>query len=222
MSEETLRERLRTSTRALHDDLERVVDIDRRIATKREYRAHLLRLWALHTAIERTTERFDFAPLGFDYRGPHRSALLERDLEDLGIVSGALSALHLPDAPVWETSHAALGALYVVEGSAKGARAILPIIRARLGYRPEHGAAYFFGFGAETATLWRAIVTAINCIEPDSGAGESACGGARATFALFHHWLDPARTDPLEDAILHQAVNPEAAPSRAPFRRSTA
>ena len=213
MSEETLRERLRTSTRALHDDLERVVDIDRRIATKREYRAHLLRLWALHTAIERTTERFDFAPLGFDYRGPHRSALLERDLEDLGIVSGALSALHLPDAPVWETSHAALGALYVVEGSAKGARAILPIIRARLGYRPEHGAAYFYGFGAETATLWRAIVTAINCIEPDSGAGESACGGARATFALFHHWLDPARTDPLEDAILHQAVNPEAAPA---------
>ncbi len=213
MSEETLRERLRASTRALHDDLERVVDIDRRIATKRDYRAHLLRLWALHTAIERTTERFDFAPMGFTYRGPHRSSLLERDLEDLGIATGALPALQLPDAPVWETSHAALGSLYVVEGSAKGARAILPIIRARLGYRPEHGAAYFYGFGAETAALWRAIVAVINSIDPDSDAAESACGGARATFAMFHGWLDPARADPLEDAILHQAVNPEAAPA---------
>ena len=213
MSEETLRERLRASTRALHDDLERVVDIDRRIATKRDYRAHLLRLWALHTAIERTTADFDFAPMGFTYSGPHRSGLLERDLEDLGIEAGALSALRLPAAPVWETSHAALGSLYVVEGSAKGARAILPIIRARLGYRPEHGAVYFYGFGAETAALWRAIIAAINCIDPDSGAGKSACEGARATFAMFHHWLDPARADPLEDVILHQAINPEAAPA---------
>ena len=213
MSEETLRERLRASTRALHDELERVVDIDRRIATRRDYRAHLLRLWALHTAIEQTTAHFDFAPMGFTYCGPHRSGLLERDLEDLGIMSGALTALKLPRAPVWETPHAALGSLYVVEGSAKGARAILPIIRARLGYRPEHGAAYFYGFGAETAALWRAIVAAINRIDPESDAAESACAGARATFALFHHWLDPARADPAEDAILHEAVNPEAAPA---------
>ena len=56
-------------------------------------------------------------------------------------------------------------------------------------------------------------MAAINSIDPDSGAADSACGGARATFAMFHGWLDPARSDPQEEAILHAAVIPEAAPA---------
>ncbi len=151
-SKGTLHERLRQSTRAAHEELERAVRIGERISTRAGYVAHLEQLWALHSAVERALDRFDFAPFGFMYRWPNRSALLEADLATLGVPKARLTSLRLPEAPRLDGISGALGSLYVVEGSAKGARAILPAIRNSLALDATSGASFFGGFGPETKT----------------------------------------------------------------------
>lgn len=198
-SKATLRERLRHSTRAAHDALERAVRIGDRIATRAGYVGHLEQLFVLHSAAERGLDRFDFTPLGFTYRWPNRSALLAADLLALGVPAVRLRTLNFPDAPQLGGMAGALGSLYVLEGSAKGARAILPSISASLGLDAVSGASFFSGFGAETKRVWQSCVAAINAIDPDSADGDRAVAGALATFAMFHQGLqtDSGLTQPV-------------------------
>jgi len=184
-----LHERLRAATRPLHDDLERAVNIGERLASRQRYADHLARLWRLHVAAEKALQNLDFLPLGFVYPSPYRSVLLERDLADLGVAPDELRALDLPSTPSLETVPAGLGCLYVLEGSAKGARAILPEIGARLGLDAEMGARFFYGFGRETGQLWRDCLTAINGIDPASADGDRAVETAIETFVMFREGL---------------------------------
>jgi heme oxygenase len=188
-SKGSLHERLRAATRPLHDALEREVNIGERLASRQLYADHLTRLWRLHVAAEKALQGLDFSPLGFVYPSPYRSALLERDLADLGIAHAHLRTLDLPPTPSLETIPAGLGCLYVLEGSAKGARAILPEIAAALGLDAARGAAFFYGFGRETGQLWRACMAAINDIEPASADGDSAVETAIETFLMFRDGL---------------------------------
>src|SRR4051812_26734564 len=123
-SKESLYERLRAATRPLHDELEGAVRIGERLATEASYASHLIQLWRLHTSVETALQDLDFSPAGFIYPSQYRAALLEADLNFLGISSARLKALPLPPAPTLPNLAAGLGCIYVVEGSAKGARAI--------------------------------------------------------------------------------------------------
>jgi len=184
-----LHERLRAATRPLHDDLELAVNIGERLSSRQRYADHLARLWRLHFAAEKALQGLDFSPLGFVYPSPYRSALLERDLEDLGVALDGLRTLDLPPTPPLETIPAGLGCLYVLEGSAKGARAILPEIAAALGLDAERGARFFYGFGRETGQLWRACLAAISSIDPTSSDGDRAVQTAIETFLMFQEGL---------------------------------
>jgi heme oxygenase len=95
----------------------------------------------------------------------------------------------LPTVPRLETIPAGLGCLYVLEGSAKGARAILPDIRATLGLDAERGAKFFYGFGRETGELWRACMTAINDTDPASVEADRTVETATGTFLMFREGL---------------------------------
>lgn len=190
MSEGSLYERLRTATRPLHDNLERRVNIGERLASRALYADHLLRLLRLHVAAERALQGIGFQPFGFVYPSPYRSQLLRQDLALLGVPDDALDDVDLPAAPSLDTVPAGLGCLYVVEGSAKGARAILPEIKQRLGLDAGNGATFFYGFGRGiTGRLWRNCVAAINTIEPESIEGDEAVQAATDTFLMFRHGL---------------------------------
>jgi len=197
-SKDNLHERLRRATRPLHDELERAVDIGVQITTGERYRVYLYRLWALHVAAETALEAFDFSPLGFAYRAPYRSSLLADDLATVGVRPEELRLLPLPQSPRLHSIAAALGAVYVVEGSAKGARAILPRIAASLGFDARQGASFFAGFGRETAALWHGCLAAINAIDPNSAEADQSVEAAKATFAMFRRGLAPdTQTDPV-------------------------
>src|SRR3954462_10746952 len=80
-----------------------------------------------------------------------RLALVQRDLLALG-------AARLPAAvalPSLDSVPAALGSLYVLEGSALGGQFIAAQARRRLGLTPGNGTAYFSGCGAATMARWR-------------------------------------------------------------------
>jgi len=199
-SKDSLHERLRAATGPLHDELERTVNMGERLASRERYADHLVRLWRLHVAAEQALQNVDFSPLGFTYPSPYRARLLEQDLAHLRLPAEALSRLDLPQAPALDTIPAGLGCLYVVEGSAKGARAILPEIKAALGLDAERGATFFYGFGRETGHLWRASIAAINAIDPESIEGDEAVRAAVETFVMFHDGL-------VGTELLHEPVS---------------
>ncbi len=189
MSERSLYERLRAATRSLHDDLERAVNISERLTSRAGYADHLARLWRLHVAAEKALQKINFTPFGFVYPAPYRSELLKQDLATIGAPVDPPQRPDLPAAPLLDTVSAGLGCLYVVEGSAKGARAILPEIKQALGFDAERGATFFFGLGRESGELWRKCVGAINSLDPESADGDAAVRAASETFAMFHEGL---------------------------------
>lgn len=215
MSKGSLYERLRAATRPLHDELERSVNIGERLASRAKYVDYLMRLWRLHVAAEKSLQELDLEAIGFVYPYPYRSALLEDDLAHLGVSRKALASLVLPAPLCLDTVPAGLGCLYVVEGSAKGARAILPEIKRSLGLDRGRGATFFYGFGRETGQLWRTLLDAIDEVEADSPGGDVAVGAAIETFVMFHEGLVTA-PEPLAAPVC--GLKPE----RPNFSRSVA
>lgn len=189
MSKGSLHERLRAVTRPLHDDLERSVNIDARLCSLAKYADYLALLWRLHVAAEQALHRVDFGRFKFAYPSPYRSSLLEQDLALFGVGADDLRRLGLPRSPALVTVAEGLGCMYVVEGSAKGARAILPEVKRRLDLDRVRGAAFFFGFGRETGRLWRAFMAAIASIEAHSEEGDAVVHSATQTFEMFRKGL---------------------------------
>lgn len=188
-SEDNLHGRLRAATRPLHAELELAVKIGERIRTRESYIDYLVRLFGLHVSAEIALQALNFTPLGFAYPSPYRSRLLAADLTELGVPPQALSSLALPPAPRLGTIPAGLGCIYVLEGSAKGARAILPEIAAALSLDPEKGATFFNGYGQETKLMWQALLSVLNRIEPSSEEGRQAVEAALETFGMFRRGL---------------------------------
>ncbi len=143
--------RLRRSTGPLHDDIEALLRLEAPMPLVRYGRIlrgfhEFLQLWeprARQALPERLRPWFD-ARVRSPFAARDLAALeLPEDAADTAMRASALAALHglRLDSPA-----AALGSLYVIEGSALGGQVLTPKLLAAHGLTPEHGAAYFHGF----------------------------------------------------------------------------
>ena len=108
-----------------------------------------------------------------------RSDLARRDLAALGLPRvPAPPAAHflLPGLP------AALGSLYVLEGSALGGQVIARQAARDHALGPQDGAAYFNGWGARTGAMWREFQQVLEVHDPGPQGRAQACASAQATF----------------------------------------
>ncbi|HEY1228426.1 MAG TPA: biliverdin-producing heme oxygenase [Ramlibacter sp.] len=109
----------------------------------------------------------------------------------LHLVQQDLAALGLPPAPPLvasatpNTPAAALGSLYVLEGSALGGQFIAAAARRQLGLTPDHGTAYFHGCGSATAARWREFLAPLDADLASPAASAQAVQGANATFDVL-------------------------------------
>lgn len=197
----TLHSRLRQETRILHEDLERAVQIDNQISSRDRYAGYLVRLWALYSAAEKSLSLIDFSPLGFDYSDRRRSELIASDLRNLGINPFMLNQGMNLEAPQNRTIESGLGCVYVLEGSALGARAMAPAVEARLGLTKTHGAEFFWGYGEGGKPLWRTFLASVNAIDPFSAPAEQVVESAKATFLFFLHSLPECREKLTSSAV---------------------
>ncbi|WP_157271651.1 biliverdin-producing heme oxygenase [Azohydromonas aeria] len=115
----------------------------------------------------------------FDARS--RLPLLRRDLAALHLAPAAVddpvAALALPDLG------AALGSMYVLEGSALGGQLIARQLRQRWDMGPDNGAGWFTGHGARTGALWADFRACLaRELGQDAAALASACAAGAATF----------------------------------------
>lgn len=136
--------------------------------------------------MQRTVVAFERGAVPFttdpDWRGwlaPARAPLLDADLAELG-----LDALAPADAPVLDDDATLLGALYVLEGSAQGARLMLQQLRHHT--TPARGV-HFMHAHAHDPRRWRALLARLDGAPADDADAAAAESGALRTFALAEH-----------------------------------
>lgn len=127
--------------------------------------------------------------------GLRRLPLARRDMAVLALPLRRDIAidLALPDEA------AALGSMYVLEGSTLGGVVIARRLRRQHGIEAHNGGAYFAGWGAATASNWRRFGQVLETrIGTDAAARQRAALAAAETFSALTHILRRAL-----DAAVH-------------------
>lgn len=182
---------LRNATERHHHKVEAELDLLRPSLRLADYVALLERfygfhrLWEPHVAALLETELPDF------FRPRRKLQNIEADLRHLGHGTEDLSALaSCHNLPPLGSVGAALGSLYVIEGSTLGGRILARHFGEHLGVRPEAGCRLFSGYEERTGQMWKAFgeVMAIRSPAED----QDMLTAAVATFESLGEWLGHA------------------------------
>jgi heme oxygenase len=153
--------------------------------TRAAYAGLLRRKLGFHAALEaRLAEVPALAGFGIDLTARRRTHLLRADMAWLG------AEADVPWAPLPSFSGpaAALGGLYVAEGSTLGGR---QLALALGGILPPglDGRRFLLGHGARHGEMWRSCCAAIERCGTAPQARAEMIQGALATFAAFEAWF---------------------------------
>jgi heme oxygenase len=177
--------RLRFETTDAHQDLEDKLALLRRPPDRQRFMAVLERFHGFHAVWEEAIRhRSRYAAFHASRsRLPH----LRRDLAALGRTSAEMA--RLPECREAEAlvsaDDAALGSLYVLEGSTLGGQVIGREL-AGAGWLPPGGLTYFNPYGHRTGEMWRSFRSWLSVQDVDHKA---AAEGARRTFRLLEAWV---------------------------------
>lgn len=142
------------------------------------YQRYVRGMHALLNCLEKSD-----AALAAAYATPR--ALLADDLTALG-----LNAPSPPPPLTFSDDHARLGARYVVEGSALGARLLQRQARA-LGHSATQGATFLAYHVDRGYTHWPRLMQALAPLDPASPEFQTVLHAAQQTFALAATCFDP-------------------------------
>jgi heme oxygenase len=186
VTHQTLRALLRAATAAAHARLD--AGMAHGLANDRDYRSYLR---GMHAFVAGTVPAVRAHAAGWEWRLPDWQDLLARDLQHVDPGARPLAV----EAAATPCSDAALGALYVIEGSALGARLLLRDAR-RLGHTQTRGGAFLHEHGADAgAGRWAAFLRLLEDVGRNVDR-RATCAGAEDTFQLaercFRRARDPA------------------------------
>lgn len=151
---------LRYATSASHAELEDAVGS---LHTLDDYARYLRGSLAFRVPVERALQQLSWPEIFGAWRPTTIASLLERDLGDIGITAASPHpATNI--APMSFDTPSLLGTLYVLEGSALGARLLLKEA-AKLNLSAAHGAAHLAR--QSTSDTWRSFVGIVECA-PDT------------------------------------------------------
>lgn len=160
---------LREGTSALHRELDAIVGV---FSSRDSYARFLQGTFRHRAPVE--SELLDVpATLGLSSLSRNLIPDLKKDLADLALPVPAARPFHLSNDMA-----SVLGAAYVLEGSALGARVLVQGLDA-LGFGPEFGARYL---SAQASSLdsWRALLVELDRL--DRQEWEAAARSAKAVF----------------------------------------
>lgn len=187
----TIMQRLKEETKTAHLQLEKLtIPYIKKAQDDASYRRLLSLFYGylkpVETAIQQQLAGSELLP---DLAERRQTAMLAADLQLLGT-----EAASLPQAgslPALDSHAAALGALYVLEGSTLGGRIISRMLSAQLGRDAENGIAFFSGYGAETGAKWATFTAALNqYAEAHPQAQDEMVAAADETFSRFRAWIE--------------------------------
>jgi heme oxygenase len=201
---ETLRGRLRRATRLPHEQVEAGLNLARETWTLEAYRDLLQKLLDFYAPMEEALLRLDLCACGLAMDDRLKRSWLEADLRDLGVVDptprGPAGAADLPEL---ESPHAALGVMYVLEGSTLGGQVILKALRRRLDVGPDRGGRFYASYGSEIGAMWRRFLEVLERVGQAPAAADRIERAALETFTAFDRRMGAAAEPTRPPARLH-------------------
>lgn len=181
--ETSRRLRLKAATHDIHDVLDRRIMAFNPFADRTHYADFLHTQFRLHRDVQVLFDDPNLNQLLPQLGQRSRLALVEQDLQDLGVVVPAQS---LPP-PAFTQGPAidaatALGWLYAVEGSNIGAAFLLKFA-AKLGLDASHGARHLAPHPDGRAANWRNFIEQLDEVSLTAEEESRAVAGAQAAFA---------------------------------------
>ncbi|MGH6646599.1 biliverdin-producing heme oxygenase [Aquabacterium sp.] len=185
----SLPERLKRETAADHAEVEDVVQL-MGIDTTARYLTVLGAFQGFWPGIEARIDHALSAALRAELAPRWRAPRLSHDLARLGLSSADIRGLPVcADWPCIDSPAAALGALYVTEGSTLGARHISRHLNERLGMDASSGASFFAGHGDQTGHLWLRFKALLSEHLPTESEQDQAVLAATQTFSALNRWF---------------------------------
>lgn len=130
--------------------------------------------------------------VGLNFNERQKTPSLEQDLIILGYEPETLAQLprcqHLPEV---KSIAQLLGCLYVMEGATLGGQIIAKQLQANLSVTQKTGAAFFNGYGIQTAKHWQAFCTLLTTFSEHEDSDEIIIASANKTFETLDLWLFP-------------------------------
>jgi heme oxygenase len=182
---------LRDGTAAEHETVERTLDLlDPALGRGRltEVLTRMHGFWlAAEAGLDAWTARFPHDAAAVEWTRRRRAGLFAADLDALG----AAPARTVPDLADLVDTDAALGRLYVLEGSTLGGT----FIDRHLAGLPELAGVRlraFSPYGPETGRMWQAFRRAARAHVDGDGDAAAMVASARTTFRALAAWCAPA------------------------------
>ena len=157
------------------------------------YQRYLLTMYKVVKGVElQVFEKIqDIIP---DINKRRKSHLIVHDLLKTGLTPAAIDAV--TPAGFYPTDvAAALGMMYVVEGSTLGGRVIYKHVHKTLALDAESGASYFDGYGPETGSRWKSFIKALCEFAVTNQSEEEIISSAATTFSSIDQLLKEAEID---------------------------
>ncbi|WP_151777958.1 biliverdin-producing heme oxygenase [Acinetobacter brisouii] len=181
----TLSQRLKTETASEHERMHQLMGQADVFATPEKYAQFTLSQYYFQQEIESLFDKDDVADLipDLEIRGRSQQALL--DLQDLSVEPQG-SELQSKNV----TLPAALGWIYVSEGSTLGAAFLFKEAQNRLGFSTEFAARNLAAYPEGRAKVWKRFVQALDDAQYSKEQQDQVIQGALDAFAYFGDALE--------------------------------
>lgn len=181
-----LRERLRHETQMLHEQVEAECNVLRPGFHRHDY-IHLLgKLHGWLAAVEPVLATALPPPFQAAFTSRHRADALMADMRYFGVEASSLEIMPWNATNIDELT--ALGAMYVVDGSALGGQVILKHLSPTLDISPTAGGRYFSGDGQDVRAQFKTFCAQLDAFD-DPQSADRIMSGAKETFARLLVWM---------------------------------
>lgn len=178
--------RLRQSTAAAHDEIEKSLEMEHACRDLGKYREVLAGFLGYYEPVEAHLK-------GFENR--IKSPWLRNDLGALGYSSTEIEAMPRCDhLPRLDTEAEILGCAYVLEGATLGGRQISAWLEHS--EIPQQARTFFASYGEEVRTQWKAFCLMLENFEAAGGPAEDVVSSANATFLTLNDWMTKRKETP--------------------------
>ncbi len=158
----------------------------RDITTPSHYVALLHRMYGFYAPLEHTLGHFLGKGAVPDYGERRKASWI---LSDIRTISKLPPLRVCTDLPAIQTYHAALGAMYVLEGATLGGKIIAGMIARQLNSGTESGYSFFLSYGEQRQQMWRTFLSKLQ--SPFAACEQKEIlHTAEETFVKFKKWID--------------------------------